>query len=76
MFAHGVPPGSVLGPLLFIMYTADIPCIVNIHQPMCICYADDTEVYFHIKVDKIPVLEGMVEDCISHVHRWLASNRL
>ena len=58
------------------MYTADIPCIVNGHQLMCICYADDTQVYLHLKVGKIPVVKGMVEDCISHVHRWLASNRL
>ena len=64
MVAH-----DILGPLLFIIFTADIPCIVNGHKLMCICYADDTQVYFHMKVDKISVVKRMVEDCISHVHR-------
>ena len=45
-------------------------------QLMCICYAEDAQVYFHMKVGKIPILEGIVEDCISHAHRWLTSNRL
>ena len=76
MVAHGVAQGSVLVPLIIIMYTADIPCSVNGYQLMCICYANDTQVYFHMKVGKIPVVRGMFEDCISHVHHWLASNRL
>ena len=53
-----------------------VSCIVNGHQLMSICYADDTQVYFHMKVGKILVIKGMAEDCISHVHRWLARNRL
>ena len=35
-----------------------------------------THIYFHMKVDKISAIKGMVEDYISHVQRWLASNRL
>ena len=50
---------------IYIMYTADISCHGNGHQLMCICYADDTQVYFHMKVGKIPVVKGMVEDCIA-----------
>ena len=76
MVAHDVPQESVLEPLLVILYTADIPCIVNGHHLLCICYANDTQVYFHMKVDKIPVVKGIVEDYISCVYHWLASNRL
>ena len=49
----GVPQDSVLDPLLYVLFTADIPQIIqssglNAHQ-----YADDVQVYVHSGTDSI-----------------------
>ena len=48
---YGVP--QVLGPILFIMYTADVIRIVERHGLGVHQYADDTQVYMRVVVQTI-----------------------
>ena len=41
--AHGIPQGSVLGPILFALYTSDLPKVVN--TATTFLYADENSMY-------------------------------
>lgn len=64
----GVPQGSILGPLLFVIYINDMLTFP------CISYADDTVIYFSAKTWE--EAEKGVNNILSNLTDWLALNQL
>ena len=72
----GVPQSSVLGPILFLLYMADVTQIVMMHGISFHSYSDDSELYLHAKTDEIALTLPRVASCIDAIDRWMSSNRL
>ena len=68
----GVPQGSVLGPLLFVLHINDLPnCLENCSIGL---YADDTVIYF-TGISTIEIIKAM-QDYLDRVAQWMDENSL
>jgi hypothetical protein len=68
----GVPQGSVLGPILFLVYVNDIANCVN-HGKVRL-FADDTNLFFSDK--SVNQLQSHANEALDQLSKWFSANKL
>ena len=66
----------MLGPVLFLLYTADFLKIVQHLGLAGHSYADDTYIYVHVDASLCAAVLPAVTACLDAINSWMASNRL
>ena len=72
-----VPQGSVLGPLLFSLYTTPLNSIIRRHKGIKFhFYADDSQVYIHLSQKNASAAFEKLNRCLDDVKEWMSTSKL
>ena len=75
----GLPQGSVLGPILYLVYASPLGAILRHHGVGFHMYADDTQLYLSMKTTKMEDVVSAhtrVEVCLRELNQWVLLNNL
>ena len=68
----GVPQGSILGPLLFLIYINDLSLVTKFLSP--VIFADDTNLFY--SHNNIKILFKNANDELEKISQWFKANKL
>ena len=74
--SFGVSQGSVLGPLLFTLYTTPLSSLVPGHAIPHHLYADDSQLYVSFSSGDSAAALNSLQSCLASVQSWMSTNKL
>lgn len=71
-----IPQGSVLGRVLYLLYTAPLAEVIQSRGLDYQMYADDNLLYFSFKTQGVDLAKSKIEECITSICNWINLNEL
>ena len=73
-FAHGIPQGAILSPLLFCIYINDLqlsPRSISLES-----YVDDSKIFLSFPIEETISTKAKLEEDLCQVAKWCSTNQL